>query len=48
MSQAKTARWLDLVAYLLQYRYPVTREQIFERVSGYLDEDKEDDSTARE
>ncbi len=48
MPQVKTARWLDLVAYLLQYRHPVTREQIFERVSGYLDEDRADDDTARE
>ena len=31
----KASRWLDLVAYLLQYRFPVTREQIFRKVSGY-------------
>lgn len=31
----KTSRWLDLVAFLLQHRFPVTREQIFHRVGGY-------------
>lgn len=35
MSSAKTARWLDLLAYLLQHRFAVTREQIFARVQGY-------------
>lgn len=35
MTENKTARWLDLLAYLLQYRYAVTREQIFENVRGY-------------
>ena len=32
---SKTSRWLDLVAFLLRYRFPVTREQIFRKVSGY-------------
>ena len=32
---SKSARWLDLVAFLLQHRFPVTREQIFESVAGY-------------
>jgi hypothetical protein len=32
---AKTPRWLDLVAFLLQHRFPVTREQIFDKVEGY-------------
>ncbi|MGH7676713.1 MAG: helix-turn-helix transcriptional regulator, partial [Gemmatimonadales bacterium] len=32
---SKAARWLDLIAFLLQHRFPVTREQIFERVAGY-------------
>ncbi len=31
----KTSRWLDLVAFLLQHRFPVTREQIFRPVGGY-------------
>ena len=35
MSDSKAARWLDLVAYLLQHRYPVTRDQIFEQVRDY-------------
>jgi len=34
----KTARWLDLIAYLLQHRFPVTREQIFSHVAGYRDD----------
>lgn len=37
MSAAKTARWLDLIAYLLQHRFPVTREDIFRHIRGYLD-----------
>ena len=36
MSSAKTSRWLDLIAFLLQHRFPVTREDIFTRVKGYL------------
>ncbi|MHC4769477.1 MAG: hypothetical protein ACYTEI_12295, partial [Planctomycetota bacterium] len=48
MPRSKTARWLDLIAYLLQHRYPVTREQVFESVSAYLDEDARDEATARE
>lgn len=28
MSTAKTARWLDLLAFLLEHRFPVTRERI--------------------
>jgi len=35
MTTAKTARWLDLIAYLLSHRFPVTREDIYQRVSGY-------------
>ena len=35
MSSAKTARWLDLIAYLLQHRYPVTREDIYANIQGY-------------
>ena len=35
MSTAKTARWLDLVAFLLRHRYAVTREQVFRQVGGY-------------
>jgi predicted DNA-binding transcriptional regulator YafY len=38
MSSAKTSRWLDLIAFLLQHHYPVTREDIFTSVKGYLDE----------
>lgn len=35
MRQDKTARWLDLIAFLLHHRFPVTREQIYEGVGGY-------------
>lgn len=35
MSAAKTARWLNLIAFLLQHRFPVTREAIFGHVVGY-------------
>ena len=35
MAQSKTTRWLDLIAYLLQHRFPVTREEIFEHVGDY-------------
>lgn len=38
MSQAKAARWLDLLAYLLQHRFPVTREEIFAHVGEYRDD----------
>jgi proteasome accessory factor B len=35
VSSSKPTRWLDLVAFLLDRRYPVTREQIFAKVGGY-------------
>jgi predicted DNA-binding transcriptional regulator YafY len=35
VSQPKAARWLDLIAFLLRHRYPVTREQIFAAVADY-------------
>ena len=41
MSVAKTARWLDLLAYLLHHRFPVSRAQIFGHVAGYRDQDEE-------
>jgi proteasome accessory factor B len=31
----KTPRWLDLVAFLLGHRFPVTRAEIFRKVGGY-------------
>jgi proteasome accessory factor B len=37
MPQPKAARWLDLLAYLLQHRFPRTREEIFEAVADYRD-----------
>lgn len=41
MTAPKTARWLDLLAFLLQHRFPVTREQIFEQVQGYREAARE-------
>lgn len=38
MPQSKIARWLDLIAYLLQHRFPVTREDIYERVQAYRED----------
>ena len=35
MPKPKAARWLDLIAYLLQHRFAVTRDQIFEHVTDY-------------
>ena len=35
MTQAKTARWLDLIAFLLGHRFAVTREQVFAKVRDY-------------
>lgn len=32
---SKAARWLDLIAYLLQQRYPVAREDIYQHVAEY-------------
>lgn len=35
MSTSKTARWLDLIAYLLDHRFPVSRDEIYRHVRGY-------------
>jgi predicted DNA-binding transcriptional regulator YafY len=48
MTAPKTARWLDLIAYLLQHRMPVTRGDIFEKVHGYLERSERADETALE
>jgi len=48
MSSAKTARWLDLIAFLLQHRYAVVREDLFRKVRGYLDDPDDASETARE
>jgi proteasome accessory factor BC len=32
---SKTGRWLDLLAFLLDHRYPVTRQDIFDQVEDY-------------
>ena len=47
MPQPKAARWLDLLAFLLQHRFPVTREEIYEAVGDY-GAGTGDDDTARE
>jgi proteasome accessory factor B len=49
MPPSKTARWLDLIAFLLHHRFPVTREQIYESVSDYKDDwERAEDETSRE
>jgi len=35
MPRDKLARWLDLIALLLSRGYPVTREEIFDKVAAY-------------
>ena len=35
MPQPKAARWLDLLAFLMQRRFPVTREEIYKAVGDY-------------
>ena len=35
MPRDKLARWLDLIALLLNRQYPVTREEIFDKVAAY-------------
>jgi hypothetical protein len=39
---SRTARWLDLIAFLLYHRFPVAREQIVRSVAGYRPEDAAD------
>jgi hypothetical protein len=41
MTRDKTARWLDLLAYRLQHRFPVTREDIFGHVAAYQGDEGE-------
>jgi len=48
MPQPKAARWLDLLAYLLQHRFPVAREEIFEAVADYRDALAGADATGKE
>ena len=47
MTATKTARWLDLIAYLLSHRFPVSREEIYQHVRGYLQPGR-DSPSARE
>lgn len=46
-SITKTQRWLDLLAYLIGRRFPVSVEQIMEAVPAYADDWREGDETAR-
>lgn len=49
MAAAKTARWLDLIAFLLYHRFAVTRERIFESVAAYREDwERAEDEGARE
>jgi len=47
MPTPKATRWLDLIAFLLNKRFPATREDIFDNVRGYLDRDVSDDPESR-
>lgn len=42
----KTARWLDLIAFLLHHRFPVAREHIFRQVAGYRPAESADSDPA--
>lgn len=42
---SKLERWLDLIAYLVGHRYPVTVEQVFESVPAYHSPHETDDKT---
>lgn len=44
----KPTRWLDLIAFLLQHRYPVSREDIYSHVRGYLADPAAADEKARQ
>jgi proteasome accessory factor B len=44
-SSRKLERWLDLIAYLVGHRYPVTVEQILESVPAYRSPHETDDKT---
>lgn len=48
MTQPKAARWLDLIAYLLQHRFPVTREEIYAHVADYRADAESADRARRE
>lgn len=48
MPTPKSTRWLDLVAFLLYRRStPVTREEIFAHVRGYIEDDVSDEGESR-
>ncbi len=46
-SISKTQRWLDLIAYLVGRRLPVSLEEIMEQVPAYAERWRSDDDTAR-
>src|SRR3989442_11905015 len=43
----KTERWLNLIAFLLDHRFPVTREEILSQVSDYKEDWNPGDDAAR-
>ena len=47
MPTPKATRWLDLIAFLLYRRFPVSREDIFDNVRGYVGKDVSDDAESR-
>ena len=48
MFVTKTERWLNLIAFLLDHRFPVTREEILSQVSDYKEDWNPGDATRRE
>jgi hypothetical protein len=44
-SITKTQRWLDLIAYLLGWRLPVSVEEIMEHVPAYAERWRSEDAT---
>jgi len=44
----KTERWLNLIAFLLDHRFPVTREEILSQVSDYKEDWNPGDAKRRE
>ena len=48
MPPTKLQRWLDVIAYLVARRFPVTVEQLMEGVASYAEKWSTADETARE
>src|SRR5207247_5315671 len=47
-AMTKTERWLNLIAFLLNHHYPVTREELLSQVADYNDDWNTGDERRRE